>query len=554
MRRPRVCLILVPSQAALYDPRFARHTPLPLVLGVLQGHLRHEGFDAVSVDLNLAMSRDDQAPLSDAWALLFDRERVLRCLATGTDSGLDGLLDGMLAGTPAAECDVVGISTGPEMAFSEIHLALLLGRRIQATLGKPVVFGGLNLGFLWNFRESFDDLWRAIPGGTYLFIGPGERSFARLLAGGTPDERVHPSLPGAIYRREAGFVRNPYDAPTFVTPDFGGLPLARYTRCCDVSAPAAESEHRNLVHNYKWPVWAATRASDRNRELPDGCREERLVIPYVFNYNCPHRCAFCVQSRADKPPAANAGAGKVIADLEALSRQYETSYFCFYDNAFNYSPAFVADFCRLARERELSIHWSDCARFDNLDERTLDDLYLAGCRKLVFGLDTASEKVLRLIHKGLDLQQARRVLEWCRDRAIWAEIEVIVGLPFETEEEFVATRDFVADQVARGTITDFHVNRYFVLPESLLGSHPERYGIAIERMANAYDASLAREFAAFSAMSAPAGSARSPDRGRRPTPWRYREIGGRPAGQIEDEADDKFSRMMALKTRLRSSP
>ena len=69
-------------------------------------------------------------------------------------------------------------------------------------------------------------------------------------------------------------------------------------------------------------------------------------------------------------------------------------------------------------------------------------LYESGCRKLVFGFETGSNKLLNLFDKKLDLEHAVNVMRWCKEAGIWADIEVIVGLPYELEEDFQDTVRF----------------------------------------------------------------------------------------------------------------
>ena len=193
--------------------------------------------------------------------------------------------------------------------------------------------------------------------------------------------RPYRELPGAVWHENGQVVHNPEDAPTLIRPDFQGLPLEHYTVCCRAGQPTSESVEMNLLHFYKWPMARGLTASEINRRrLPVEDRKETLFVPHIFNYHCPYQCAFCVQSREDKPPAVFKDARSVVDDIEALTNEYDSEY----------------------------IHyWSDCARFNNLTEELVDLLYRAGCRKLLFGLDTASERVLKLIDKRLDLQQAR---------------------------------------------------------------------------------------------------------------------------------------------------
>ncbi|RYD06049.1 hypothetical protein N752_05850 [Desulforamulus aquiferis] len=303
------------------------------------------------------------------------------------------------------------------------------------------------------------------------------------------------------------------------------------------------------MHYYKWNITKGPTVSEVNRRtLPPQERKETLILPYVFNYNCSYRCAFCVQSREDKPPVVAKDARSVVDDIEALNSKHNTEYMRFYNNAFNLSTSFVREFCNLVLERGLKFYWSDCARFNNLTEEMVDLLYRSGCRKLVFGLDTASKKISKLIDKRLNLEQARQVLGWCHARGIWAELEIIVGLPYEQEEDFEDTYCFVQENMQKGYITGFHLNRYFVIPCSLLGSKPEQYGIRLHCSPDGYEKLLKRSAEILIALTAPQGDTISIPP-RQYQILRYSELTGRTVEQIVEETEDKFKRMRSLMQR-----
>ena len=276
----KITLILVPSETPFLNPVFFRFSPLPLSLGVLQGYLRAGGFTVSSTDLNTCMHVFANQPDARQWLPLFDKDLVLRHLTEAVPTGMEKVLDYFIQKTEAAGSDIVGISTGANMSFFEIHLAFLLGCRIKVQMGKTVVFGGANIDFLWQFREVFQELWAALAHNSfYVFTGPGERSFAKLIAGlGQPEEaRSFRELPGAVYLENGQVVRNHEDLPTLTRPDFKGLHLKHYTLCGQVVEPTAERPDSNLVHFYQMPIHLNPAISELNRrKLPGEKRKETL--------------------------------------------------------------------------------------------------------------------------------------------------------------------------------------------------------------------------------------------------------------------------------------
>jgi hypothetical protein len=67
----------------------------------------------------------------------------------------------------------------------------------------------------------------------------------------------------------------------------------------------------------------------------------------------------------------------------------------------------------------------------------------AGCLKLVFGLESYSQRVLDLMEKGTKRDIIDRILNDCLDEGIAAHVYTIVGFPTETEEEAFESVNFI---------------------------------------------------------------------------------------------------------------
>jgi hypothetical protein len=122
-------------------------------------------------------------------------------------------------------------------------------------------------------------------------------------------------------------------------------------------------------------------------------------------------------------------------------------------------------------------------------------MQMAGCRKLVFGFETASLKLIQLIDKRIDLAQAEKVMKWCNELGIWVDLEVIVGLSQEKSEDFNETVNYVVKNMPY--INYMTINEFFVVPASLIGCYPERYGIEIVRTVSDYENILSHSWNYF---------------------------------------------------------
>lgn len=197
----KIHLLLVPNEL----PYQERPNLLPLPLGVLQGYLRSQGFEVNAIDLNMRLIDIAQDTPRETWAPIYAPERVHASLNSGCDSHIAALMDKLLFGLDISPGDFVGISLGADFSWLEMHGGFLLGQRIKERWpGTEVVFGGNNVHYLLQFQQDFRELWDAVLDRfRYIFVGPGEHSFLRLIRStqGTEPEAVYEELSGAIYRQ-----------------------------------------------------------------------------------------------------------------------------------------------------------------------------------------------------------------------------------------------------------------------------------------------------------------------------------------------------------------
>jgi anaerobic magnesium-protoporphyrin IX monomethyl ester cyclase len=170
----------------------------------------------------------------------------------------------------------------------------------------------------------------------------------------------------------------------------------------------------------------------------------QTVLPVQFSRGCYYKdCAFCAltldhQNFRQKDPL------KVVDELEALSRKYDTPFFFFTDECLALSP--TKRLCKELINRKLDLQWTAELRFEkNLSRDLLGLMRNAGCQKIVFGLETYNARLMDFMKKGITQESVNRICSDCVDLGIAVHCYVIVGFPTETEEEALETMNFVVE-------------------------------------------------------------------------------------------------------------
>src|SRR3989344_3567345 len=109
----------------------------------------------------------------------------------------------------------------------------------------------------------------------------------------------------------------------------------------------------------------------------------------------------------------------------------------FFDDTFTVNHKFVKDFCKLIIDSKLKFTWSVQARVDTIqnDFEMLELLKKAGCKLIIFGIESGSEKILKRINKNITIQQMEDAINLTKKAKIDVKTTWIVGLPGNFSEQ-----------------------------------------------------------------------------------------------------------------------
>lgn len=158
---------------------------------------------------------------------------------------------------------------------------------------------------------------------------------------------------------------------------------------------------------------------------------------------CPYSCAFCSSGNTFSKWRGRK-AQNVIAEMESVLEHYpQVRSFSFMDDNFTLDKRRVEEVCNLLIKNGLNKYPWDClSRCGGLDYRLLRLMKSAGCVRIQFGIESASEEILKNIDKALDLRQARETISLTRKAGIEAYGFFMIGNPGETEESIRKSVDF----------------------------------------------------------------------------------------------------------------
>ena len=237
------------------------------------------------------------------------------------------------------------------------------------------------------------------------------------------------------------------------TPTWDGLPLDRYLSLLDMLNPM----HR---------LWS------------DG-RWNKLTVAHGCYWK---KCSFCDVSLDYIGRFEAAGAGILVDRIESVIAETGQSGFHFVDEA---APpkALKALADELAR-RQRAISWWGNIRFEkSFTPELCQQLAESGCIAVSGGLEVASDRLLKLMQKGVSVDQVARVTRAFSDAGIMVHAYLMYGFPTQTVQDTVDALEYVRQLFVEGCIQSGFFHRFACTVHSPVGLNPDEYGIRLKPLA-----------------------------------------------------------------------
>jgi radical SAM superfamily enzyme YgiQ (UPF0313 family) len=284
----------------------------------------------------------------------------------------------------------------------------------------------------------------------FVTLDAGERPVLALiehLQGQRPIERLV-----RTYTRQRQYVDHKEPDVSFSesgTPTYDGLPLNEYLSLLDMLNPM----HR---------LWS------------DG-RWNKLTVAHGCYWK---KCSFCDVNLDYISRYDLASTDVLIGRIEALIRETGQTGFHFVDEAA--PPKALKSLANALLQRKLDISWWGNIRFEKSFDTALCQLLAeSGCIAVTGGLEVASDRLLKLMKKGVSVEQVARVTRAFSDAGILVHAYLMYGFPSQTVQDTVDALEYVRQLFEAGCIQSGFFHRFTCTVHSPVGKYPEQYGVTL---------------------------------------------------------------------------
>lgn len=163
----------------------------------------------------------------------------------------------------------------------------------------------------------------------------------------------------------------------------------------------------------------------------------------VMGRGCPFLCTFCGAKVMWTRKVRSRSAANVVAEIKHVKEKYGVRSFAFQDDTLTFSKKRLLELCRLLIDSGLGIHWTSYSRVDVITDEILPILKQSGCYNLNFGIESGSERTLKIMKKQITLSQALRARELLRKHGIEFGCCFLIGTPDETKEDLRDSIEFL---------------------------------------------------------------------------------------------------------------
>lgn len=184
------------------------------------------------------------------------------------------------------------------------------------------------------------------------------------------------------------------------------------------------------------------------------------TISIFSSRGCPSKCFYCMYSQVMFGKGYRKRSAKNLFDeVVYITKNFpEVTEILIDDDNFAVDQENVKEFCKLMIEKRINLKWVVQCRV-TLQYETMVLMRKAGCRLVVVGYESGSQKVLDGMHKGITLEMSRKFNAAAKKAKMRVHGCFMVGNPGETKVTMQETLNF-AKSLTMDTVQFFPLMLY----------------------------------------------------------------------------------------------
>ncbi len=279
---------------------------------------------------------------------------------------------------------------------TDYHISLDIAKEIKkVSSDTKIVYGGPQAELVSR------DTLKFFPFVDYVACSEGENTIVPLLDYLIYQKLRPEDIPGLCYRNKVGeIIQNSF--PSLLPNDY-----KRFFRYYDLIPETVVSRSNNLTID--------------------------------VGRGCPYSCTFCSTKTFWKQKFRLRNIDDMIMEMKWIVLNYKITRFDFDHDMFTANKSKLRKFCDAIIENNLDVSWYCSSRLDTISPEDIDYMANAGMTSILFGVESGSKRMQKIINKNLDFSKGREIIKYAVSKGIKAKVSFMYGFPEETEDDFEDT-------------------------------------------------------------------------------------------------------------------
>jgi radical SAM superfamily enzyme YgiQ (UPF0313 family) len=157
---------------------------------------------------------------------------------------------------------------------------------------------------------------------------------------------------------------------------------------------------------------------------------DRGAISILTSRSCPCLCTFCFHNTGNT--YRQRSLDNVFSEIDYLYNEYHPKYIFILDEFFGSHIERVKEFCE--RIKQYGVRWSAQYRVNTFSDEAAKMLKASNCDMVGFGLESADNRILKSMKKGITIEQTEQAIQICEKYGLGIQGFFIFGDIAETIE------------------------------------------------------------------------------------------------------------------------
>jgi len=267
-----------------------------------------------------------------------------------------------------------------------------------------------------------------------IVVGDGEPALLGYLRG-----EPYETIPNLCYREGDSIVQNPervVDLEMLPYADYLNLPLESYFGSYQERYSGFKPFRKSLaIYSRKGCIW---------RDSSNGGCVFCMIPNKGVRYKSPQR---------------------FWSEISFFNSEHGVNFFWEVCDTFTENSQWIDEFVR-TKPAGLDVSFHVYGRASNISRRMARQLKELGVYEVFIGAESGDDDILRLMNKGIKVDQTRMAVEYLAEQGIGVILSFVYGLPGETSRSIQKTVDFAHELYCHGNIIETSSSILLPIPGS----------------------------------------------------------------------------------------